>query len=250
MYKEYGIDFNLTEWKLRHIHKKDWNICESQERSVEVDKFRDILRHQGKDMNLTFKEGEYIKSMKAVYNALHYTWDEDYLEDAEKEIEVGINYFKKVNCLPELARLSSEKGRIKLKAVYGSKDSILYLKEGLYYRISTGEMGRVRYDLVWLGQAYLQIQNEYYAILVSLVSRYIHFNILRFDSTTDVGLLKKIEYILQRNGLKEFINYIKKNESLFIDLECATGINNAFWVNLVDVNLVLVEMEGIDCTKL
>lgn len=246
LYKEYGIYFNLSEWKLREIHKADWKACEKAERSVENEKFKDSLQFYDKDIPLTPKERQYIKSMKAVYSALHYTWEENYLEDAENQIIIGINYFKEINCLPELARLSSEKGRIQLKSVSGSKDGIKNLKEGLNYRIRTGELGRVRYDLVWLGQAYLQRQNEYYAVLLSVVARYIHFNILGFKSTTDVGLLKKVSLVLQKSRLKEFIYHIRKAESFYADLECATDVNIAFWIHLIDITHLLAEMEEMD----
>lgn len=243
LYNEHGIYFNLIEWKLRQIHKIDWNACEREERTADNNKFKNALQLCDKEMQLTQKERQYIKAMKAVYSALHYTWEEDYLEDAEDQIIIGINYFKEINCLPELARLSSEKGRIQLKSVYGSKDSIKNLKEGLNYRIRTGEMGRVRYDLVWLGQAYLQRQNEYYATLVSVVSEYIHYHILGFNLTTDIGLLKKIGHILKNNRLKEFVCHVKKTESFYADLECATDVSVVFWIQIVNIKLLLIEME-------
>lgn len=243
LYKEHGIYFNWNEWKLRQIHKADWNACEQEDRVVENEKFINTLQSYDKDMPVTQKERMYIRSMKAVYSALHYTWEEDYLEPAEDQITIGIGYFKQINCLPELARLTSEKGRIQLKSVYGSKNSIANFKEGLGYRVQTGEMGRIRYDLVWLGQAYQQRQNDYYAMLVSAVAQYIHFHILGFNNSTDAGLLKKIRRILRKDKLKELIAYVKKYESFYIDLEKATGVSIIFWMRFVDIDLLLLKLE-------
>jgi len=233
IYQRTGASFCETEIKLRQLHKVDWKNCENENSAVNHQEFLTSMQSCFDALKYSDTEKRYLQAMKSVYIALHCTWSSSLTEQSEKEIVFASEYFKTINNISELARLFSERGRIRTKNYSDSKGGIEFLRHGLDFRMQTREMNRVRYDLIWLSQAYQANGNTLYAILAALLSKYIHYDVLRLSSSVDKGLLSKINNVLKESYVRECINVFHDNESGFYnDLMSITNLDYLYLATL------------------
>lgn len=215
IYERTGASFCATDIKLRQLHKVDWKKCENENTAVNHQEFLASMQKCYEDLHYSETEKRYLQAMKSVYIALHCTWNNSLTENSEKEIVFASDYFKTINNISELARLLSERGRIRTNNYNDSDGGIKFLRQGLDFRMRSREMNRVRYDLIWLSQAYETNGNILYANLAALLSKYIHYSVLGLSASIDKGLLRKIDNVIMKSDINELIKVFYDNESGF-----------------------------------
>jgi hypothetical protein len=154
--EEAGFGWLAATVEMRRLHKASWSASERgsplDNSTFEAQLMAVVAQHErlysGED------EAEHARAQRDAYLGLHYTWQPDRWDQAERAVVAAQSRFRRLHDLPELARMSSELGRLRL---YGHSDRTLaieLIKEGLRRRTFLGERARARYDLLWLAEAH------------------------------------------------------------------------------------------------
>jgi hypothetical protein len=216
--------------RLRIIHKESWNENEKGN-GLKDEVFREKISGISPNHNLYPVEINHtVYAEKSAMEALHYSWSENTLSLAEPQIESALRIFDQFNFIEESARLKSEKGRIQLKWYRNFDKAIAFLKEAIKLRIQSDDIARVRYDLSWLGEAYLSLGNDEAAQICSelaLKIQSIYYN----GFTCDNKLIIRLKNILKTTNSKnipisetdiELISYLTGLNSIWLKITIFT----------------------------
>jgi len=232
--KQCGMSWLAINIQMRILHKQSWNAAEN-DIPLQNEFFEDYLHEYSNDDAIcSSEEKNSIRALRSAYLALHYGWQEKYLERAQKEALYAIECFGQTIDVPEIARMRSELGRIFLYHTNNQEMARHYLTEGARLRASIDDICRLRYDLSWLAESYLLSNRKHHAEWCAAVGCILHHN-LYGKSSVDKGLIKRYKKILCNDeGIIKEWDKIATNSFLIYDLlEEITGISKFTWYNLL-----------------
>jgi hypothetical protein len=224
---------------LRDLHKQSWAAAEAGS-PLENGLFQDAVNAQVAYRGSKVATGElnHLRAQRDAYLALHYTWQVDEWDSAERAIVNAERRFSILGDQPELTRMVSERGRLFLLGYDDKEASLALLREGLGRRVNSGELARARYDLVWLGQAHAAMLESQSAEICMWAALAVHES-LYSGKPVDKGIVSSAaRYIGTERG--DVVRSIGKAEagkpSLLALLQSATGLSAADCVALVNVD--------------
>jgi hypothetical protein len=155
--RETSNDWLGATIQLRELHKRAWAGAEAGI-IMNNEQFEDRLRSDTASGWFQSEAGDHLRAQQNAYLALHLTWQDEHQDRAASAIAAATHGFKQVEDRSELSRMASELGRLSLRAG-ANEASLVHLRSALKTRILTAEYPRVRYDLLWLGDA-LQLEGD------------------------------------------------------------------------------------------
>jgi len=165
-------------------------------------------------------EREYMEASREIVKVLHYSWRPALLTT----IQASIAALLAKADLPadEVARLTSEYGRITLFDPDRASDAVSWLRRAIQFRAATGHLPRLRYDLLWLGQAYARTGNTHFAAACSNASLAIHARLYP-SYGTDTPLVTAVTTLVRAAGASSV------GLTSAAVLEEATGVPALWW---------------------
>lgn len=204
---------------MRQLHRMSWHAWEQGAPMVEDDfherigRASDLIRHADTEARNSMLVSHDVVAL------LHQSWRPSFASLTQ----TSIAQLLADPLLPtdEQARLTSEYGRVSLYAAHDHESAIEWLKRAITIRAATGHKPRLRYDLVWLADAYLASGNRHFAKACAIAAKRLHQQ-LYGSLRTDTILVAHFRSIIAKTSPVS----IRQLGKL---LERATGVTEAWW---------------------
>jgi hypothetical protein len=141
---------------MRSIHKLDWAAGESASPLAD-NQFVELTMSATAEATghlISAREGAHLRGQMQAYLALHHRWNSEGSSEAEDALRSADGYFRYARDQSELTRLETESSLLERLRSPTSDKALTKLQAALRRRISSGELARARYDLLWLGEVH------------------------------------------------------------------------------------------------
>lgn len=231
-----GLFWLSTVIRLRMLHRSDWNAWEKGQIPDDSKFENDIagsllpLKYVGVNSRL------HIEALVNAMETLHHSWKPADFSRAINTAQRAILLFETQVDHDENVRMISEIGRIRLKSLDDPTGAIGYFKRSAPLRLSSGHLNRLRYDLSWLAESYLKVEEPRLAALCATTALVVHRK-LYGGRKTDSGLVRGLRKTLSKAGDSREAALNKdlasRNSELFGN---STGIDPVWWYDLTMEN--------------
>jgi hypothetical protein len=194
--EESGDQWLWASIRLRILHKQSWSLGESgqpMENSVFGDEIEAIL---GRDWGMAPDTREHLAAQVDAYTGLQLSWHTSEWATAERAIRSADARFREIGDYSELARIRAERGRLYLLGGAEPAKTVGAVLAGAQQRLRQGELPRLRYDLLWLGQAYSRLPAEVEAQTCWCLGLAIHDQLYR-SAKIDSKIVRALDDALQ-----------------------------------------------------
>lgn len=181
--------------RLRMLHKVSWALGEA---GMPMDNatFHDELSTIMTGVNCPEIEAQdHLSAQVDAYTGLQLTWHRDEWASAERAINSADSRFRDLGDFSESARVTSERGRLFLLSGADATRTVSALVAAARQRLRQGELPRLRYDLLWLGEAYARLSAGLEAETCWCLGRSIHEQ-LYGSSRVDSGIVRALDFAL------------------------------------------------------
>jgi tetratricopeptide (TPR) repeat protein len=204
---------------VRQLHRESWHAWEEGVPMVDDD-FHERL--QAASAYVPYADAEARDSM-LIANLVAAILQQSWRPTLASLTQTSIAQLLANPLLPtdEQARLTSEYGRVSLYGATDHESAVEWLRRAVTIRAASGHKPRLRYDLVWLADAYLAIGNRHLAKACAIAAERIHQQ-LYGNLLTDAALVTQLRFIMAATSSVS----IRELGRL---LEMATGVIETWW---------------------
>lgn len=227
---DHELHWLLATVRFRELHKADWKNGESGQKGSHAHFEDSVGAIESAVTRVDFREARHLVGQRHALIALHHRWDPNRYDAVSQHLGSAAAAFADSPDRSEAVRLGVEAAVLEQMVRRHSRAGIELLIEGIRQRIEIGEYARLRYDLVWLAQAYRRERELVYAA-TSLHAALRIQGKLYGASNVDVGLQAAMTSELAKIGPR-YTSSLKEYDPEYRDLAAATGISGLIWREL------------------
>ncbi len=222
--------------KLRLLHKEDWHKSEKGTQSSHELFNMQITDGIYSKENIDYATQLHLIGLIKSIKVLHYTWNPESKEVTLNDAKDAIKLLSIQPDHDEKNKMISEIGRLQLFSFQKPLEAIEEFRKSALMRVSSNNLARLRYDLMWLAECFLRLEDYKRAYLCASSSILIHEHIFKktkVDSHLVVSLNKIIMSCKDISKDRFFHESLDSKLELLFD---ASGIHPSWWEKFIRIH--------------